>query len=110
VAIARRANLAGLSGPMVGCRRRWFRKHFDVIDQRHRRFKEQLAARGPTALPRRPRANSGCLSLPADVAQSIADALQDELAEGLQPPDESKTLQQSINHHVSLAAAVINTN
>ena len=48
MAIARRANPAGLSGPIVGCRRRWFRKHFDVIDQRHRRFKEQLAARaGP---------------------------------------------------------------
>jgi hypothetical protein len=48
VAIARRANSAGLGGPIVGRRRRWFRKHFDVIDQRHRRFKEQLAERaGP---------------------------------------------------------------
>jgi hypothetical protein len=48
VAIARRANSAGHGGPIVGRRRRWFRKHFDVIDQRHRRFKEQLAERaGP---------------------------------------------------------------
>jgi hypothetical protein len=53
-------------------------------------------------------ANSGCLLLPADVVASAADALHQQLVEGLRPMDESQTLQESITHHVALSARVIN--